>query len=150
MQSEIFSPHLPSRRPVEIHFGDDESSGSFLRREDGTALRFQQGEVDEVLGEVVDVGVGSREARETAEEVDGVGFEEPVVELFQDHLLHAKDFPAGVGVGRNVLQLVDGRCVDLFELGGDEERGQPDQLQLRLGHDRNLRECYDQVLEKVV
>ena len=71
---------------------------------------------------MVDVCVGVRETRETSQEVQGVRLDETVVELVKDPLFHAEYLQSCVGVSCDVLQLVDRGSVDLFELGGDEER----------------------------
>ena len=76
----------------------------------------------------MDVGVGVGETRESTEEVDRVRFEQSVVKLSEDGLLHVEDLQAGVRTGRNVLEVVDGGSVYLFVLGGDEERCDAEQL----------------------
>mmetsp|Transcript_17104 Transcript_17104/g.46264 ORF Transcript_17104/g.46264 Transcript_17104/m.46264 type:complete len:310 (+) Transcript_17104:562-1491(+) len=70
---------------------------------------------------------------------------EDEVQLIENPCLHPQDLIAGVGVVRDVHELVHGRWMDLLVLRGDEHTGDADELQLSAVHGTGLQEAVDVV-----
>ena len=82
---------------------------------------------------MVHIAVCFRETGVASKKVDRVRFEQSVVQLVEDGPLHFKDLRSCVGVGCDVLEVVDTRSVDFFVFGGDEERCYSNKLEVDLG-----------------
>ena len=88
------------------------------------------GQLRQVLGEGVLVGVDLPGLRVTAEEVEWQGAAQVEAQGFEHQALHGTDVLLGVGVVGDVDKVVDLGGVHLLVLRGDQHGGHTHQLQL--------------------